>query len=92
MAAGDQLGEGELGLLAAREGARVLEGLVAAQAEHAHEGPELLVAEPGLVAHVVEQAAAGADALVLLGVVAGRHVQAELHLAEVGLELVRPAP
>ena len=88
MAAGDELRQRELRLLAARERAGVLEHLVAAQPEHAEQVAQRAVARGRRLAHVLEQRAPGDDALVLLRVVADRHVRAELDLAEVGAELV----
>ncbi len=53
--AGDELGQRQLGLLAAGERAGVLEGLVAGEAEHAEQGPEpLVVGRSAMAPHVVE--------------------------------------
>ena len=79
--------ERELGLLAAREGAGVLEHLVAGEPEHAQQVAQRAVAGARLLAHVVEQRASVDDALVLLRVVPHRHVGAELDLTDVGGEL-----
>ena len=54
--AADELGEGELGLLAARQRGGVLEDLVAAQAEHAEEAAELALGQARrLLPHVLDQ-------------------------------------
>ena len=82
--AGDELREGELRLLSTREGAGVLERLVAGEAEHPEQAAQLDVGRERVVAHVVEQGASRHDAFVLLRVVTQRHAEAELDRAGVG--------
>ena len=85
VAAGHQLGQHQLGLLAARERAGRAEHDVAAQPEHAQQAAQLGVADGGVVAHLLDQRPAGVDQVVLLGVVAGVDLVAVVHRAQVGL-------
>jgi hypothetical protein len=55
VATGDELSQGQLRLLAPREGARVLVGLVAGEAEHAEQPAQLADAPVRGLAHVFEQ-------------------------------------
>ena len=94
MAAGHEDAEGELGLLAAGEGAGVLVDLVAGEPHRADDlrGASGRRAVGHLLAQVLEDRAAGVDALVLLRVVAGDDVVAERDRALVGAGGRRPAP
>ena len=86
MAAGDELGQRQLRLLPARQGARILERHLARDAEHAEQAPQLGVRALGLLlAQVVEHGAPGRDALVLLRVVTARDADAEPDIAPVRL-------
>ena len=54
MPAGDELGQGQLGLFPARQGARVLEGHLADEAEHTEQATQLGFGGVRLVAQVVD--------------------------------------
>ncbi len=93
VAAGHEDAEGELGLLAAGEGAGVLVDLVAGQPHRADDLAEHRVGTGrDLLAQVLHDRAAGVDALVLLRVVAGDHVVADDDLALVGLAVAGQHP
>ena len=55
--------------------------------EHAEQPAQILVGEAGLLADVLDDGATGPDALVLLRVVAHRHVVPEPDLAQLGFDL-----
>ena len=77
MAAGDQLGQRQLRLLAARQRPRVLSRYVAGQPEHAQQSPQHPLLRVGLLPHVSQHRDPSPDPLVLLRVVARRNAVTE---------------
>ena len=80
----DELGQGELCLLAARQRSGVLTRDIARQVEHAEQRPQHALLGVRLLAHVRQHGRAGADTLVLLRVVAERDAMADAERAGVG--------
>ena len=85
VAAQDQPGQGELGLLAAGQGPGRLVGLVAAEQEVAEHAPEQVVGGLGDLPQRLHGGGGGVEPLVLLGVVAEFSPVAAADLALVGL-------
>src|SRR5215218_7034880 len=81
VAAKDQAGQGELGLLAPGQGPGRLVGLVAAEQEVAEDAPEHVGGGLGDLAERLQGGDGGVEALVLLGVVAQLGPVAEADLA-----------
>jgi hypothetical protein len=91
-AAGDELRDGELRLLSARERARVAEGDLSRQTEHPEQRPKVLVVRVGFRPQVRQDGLAFPDALVLLRVVPRGDAGAEADRSPVRRRRARQDP